>query len=63
MTTPGVYMVKRTGAIWAVEKLEPYEDINREFVIITKGAADGIELNRCLITDDQFGYFERIGDL
>lgn len=63
MTRPGVYMVKSTGAIWAVEKLEYYEDLNREFVIVTEGLVDGREIHRCLITSDQFKYFVRIGEL
>lgn len=68
MKTAGVYMHKRTGIIWLCEKVEYYEGstfedgIDRSIIVC--GSVGGyMNINRCLVTKDQYKMFYRIGSL
>lgn len=72
MKKAGVYMNKESGSIWICEKVEYYPKSvrtnSKEFSIVVSGSVGGSlgsiqQINRCLITGNQYKKFYRVGDL
>lgn len=63
MKKPGVYYIPSANKIWAVTKVDYYEDLfNPPFSIISCWT-DGKFYEKCLIESHQFKNFKRIGEL
>lgn len=63
MKTKGVYFIPTADKIIIITKCEYYEDIFRPPFSIVTWIQDDREVEKVLITHDQFKRFKRIGDL